>query len=429
MELLEPVEGVGDEEVAHLGPAVVEDVGAPLGVPAEPGVGVLVERQPVEARERPLVGGEVTRHPVEQHADAGAVQLVDEVAEVVGAAPPGARGVVAGDVVAPRRDVGVLHDRQELDVGEAEVAHVVDEVLGEAVVADVLAPRAEVHLVDAHRALVDVGGAASLHPVVVAPRVVGLGDDGRLLGRDLGHARHRVALEPDELVGPAHGELVVHPLVRARQEELPDAAVAERAHRVGAAVPVVEVADDVDGLGPRSPQREGHAPHVAERAGVVPHVGAEHGPQLLVAALVDEVPVDLAEGRGEAVGVVLLVLDAVAVLDEQAVVVRRAEVGRGHRPDAVAHVLQLDPLARVEARADARRIRAVCRDGEPPGSDVVAQQVVRLAVAAVEEGGDGSVVERRAGRGLGGHGVPSSVVSRSTAPSGMGSHVGRLRAS
>ncbi len=59
-------------------------------------------------------------------------------------------------------------------------------------------------------------------------------------------------------------------------------------------------------------------------SGVVPHVRPEDGPQLLVAALVDEVPVDLAEGRRETVRVVLLVLDAVAVLDEQAVVVRRA---------------------------------------------------------------------------------------------------------
>ena len=221
VELLEPVEGVGDEEVAHLGPAVVEDVGAPLRVPAEPGVGVLVEGQSVEACERPLVGGEVAGHPVEQDADAGPVQLVDEVAEVVGPPPPRARGVVAGHVVAPRRHVGVLHDRQELDVGEAQVTDVVDEVLREAVVAGVLTPGAEVHLVDAHRTLVDVGGASLLHPVVVAPRVVRLGDDGRLLRRDLRHAGHRVALEADQLVGPAHGELVVHPFLRSRAGRAP----------------------------------------------------------------------------------------------------------------------------------------------------------------------------------------------------------------
>ena len=77
MELLEPVERVGVEEVAHLVAAEVEDVGAPLLVPAALRVGVLVERGAVEAGQRPLVGGEVTGHPVEDHADAGLVQSVD----------------------------------------------------------------------------------------------------------------------------------------------------------------------------------------------------------------------------------------------------------------------------------------------------------------------------------------------------------------
>ena len=74
VELLEPVERVGDEEVAHLEPAEVEDVGAPVGLVAAPRVRVLVERQPVEAGQRPLVAREVAGHPVEDDADPGLVQ-------------------------------------------------------------------------------------------------------------------------------------------------------------------------------------------------------------------------------------------------------------------------------------------------------------------------------------------------------------------
>ena len=151
VELLHPVDRVGHEEVAHLHPAEVEDVGAPLGVPALARVGVLVERQAVEPGQRPRVGGEVAGHPVEDDADPGLVQPVHEVAEVVGPAEPRARGVVARHVVAPRRRVGVLHHRHELDVGEAEVGDVVDQVLGEVAVAVAAAPGPEVHLVDAHR--------------------------------------------------------------------------------------------------------------------------------------------------------------------------------------------------------------------------------------------------------------------------------------
>ena len=112
---------VGDEEVAHLEPAEVEHVGAPVGLVAAARVGVLVERQAVEAGEGEGVAGEVPRHPVEDDADAGPVQRVDEVLEVVRGAEPRRGGVVAGDLVAPRGAVGVLHHGEQLDVGEAEV--------------------------------------------------------------------------------------------------------------------------------------------------------------------------------------------------------------------------------------------------------------------------------------------------------------------
>ena len=82
--LAQPVEGVGDEEVADLVAAVVEDQRAPVGVGAAARVGVLVERRAVEAREREVVAREVRRHPVEDHAEPVLVQAVDKGLEVVG---------------------------------------------------------------------------------------------------------------------------------------------------------------------------------------------------------------------------------------------------------------------------------------------------------------------------------------------------------
>ena len=100
--LAHPEQGVGDEEVADLVAPVVEDQRAPVRVRAAARVGVLVERGAVEARERELVAREVRRHPVEDHAEAVAVQAVDELAEVVGRAEARRRRVVAGHLVAPR---------------------------------------------------------------------------------------------------------------------------------------------------------------------------------------------------------------------------------------------------------------------------------------------------------------------------------------
>jgi hypothetical protein len=151
VELLEPVDRVGDEEVAHLGAAEVEDVRPPVGLVAAARVRVLVQRTAVEPRQRELVPREVRWDPVEDDADPALVEAVDEVPELVGAAEPAGGGVVAGHLVTPGRAVRVLHDRQELDVGEAQIGDVVHQVLGEVQIGVALPPRAEVDLVDAHR--------------------------------------------------------------------------------------------------------------------------------------------------------------------------------------------------------------------------------------------------------------------------------------
>ncbi len=44
---------------------------------------MLVERGAVEARETVRVGGEMRRHPVEDDADAGAMQRIDEPREAL----------------------------------------------------------------------------------------------------------------------------------------------------------------------------------------------------------------------------------------------------------------------------------------------------------------------------------------------------------
>ena len=154
VELLEPEQRVRDQEVADLAPAEVEDVGAPVELLAAARVRVLVERRAVEAGQREGVLGEVRRDPVDEHADAGGVQGVDEVPELVGVAEAGGRGVVRGHLVTPRPAERVLGHRQELHVGEAVLADVVDELLGELAVGQPDSPRPEVDLVDRHRRLV-----------------------------------------------------------------------------------------------------------------------------------------------------------------------------------------------------------------------------------------------------------------------------------
>ena len=121
------------------------------------GIGVLVELGAVEHGEREPVGREMGRHPVEQHTDSIAVQHVDEVPEIVRAPEPGRGLEEAGDLIAPRTGERVLHDREELDVGEAHRPRILGERLGHLPVVQrptlivVPTPRTEVKLVDRHR--------------------------------------------------------------------------------------------------------------------------------------------------------------------------------------------------------------------------------------------------------------------------------------
>ena len=256
--LLQPVAGAGDQEVPDLVAPEVEHQRAPVGVLALAGVGVLVERGAVEAGQRPLVPGEVGRHPVDDHADAAAVEVVDQVAEPVGVAVAGRGGEVAGDLVAPRRHVGVLGGRQQLDVGEPEVGDVVGQLLGQLAVVEaapvgVAHPRAEVHLVDRH-ALVPRAGRGPLgHPAVVLPVVGGAEHDAGVRRRHLGGLGERVGPEAGLAVGPDDLVLVAVPGPGLGDEDLPHTGRPQRAHGVHAAVPPVPVADHPDRAGRRAP--------------------------------------------------------------------------------------------------------------------------------------------------------------------------------
>ena len=347
MVFAEPVERVREQEVPHLGPGEVEDERPPIGVRAAARVGVLVEMRSVEGRERPVVTREMGGDPVEDHADAALVQAVDEKAEVVGC--PEARGgrVVARDLIAPRAGERMLHHRQQLDMREAEVGDVVGELVGELAVAQravalerIPAPRAEMHLVDRHRAAQRVGGGAALEPVLVAPGVLRLVHDRGVGGRHFGVEREWIGLEPQTTLLRPDLELVLRALVHAGDEQLPDPRGAERAHRMQASVPGVEVAHHGDRARIRRPDGEGRAHHAVELA----HVRAEPLVEVLVAALHGEVEVELAERRQERIRIADSEDVAVRILDLELVVERQLGLRQQRLPEPARILeLRLDP--------------------------------------------------------------------------------------
>ena len=134
VQVLKPEQGVGHQEVAYFAASEVEHIGAPFRVFAAQRVRVLVQRGAVEAAEREGILREVGGHPVHDHADAGLMELVDQVTEVVGGTETGVDRIVAGDLIAPGAGERVLGQWHELHVGEAFLLDVVHELLGQVAV-------------------------------------------------------------------------------------------------------------------------------------------------------------------------------------------------------------------------------------------------------------------------------------------------------
>ncbi len=173
---VQPEARVGDEERRHLGTPEIVDVRAPVLMESLARIGVFVEMRAVEIREPVRITREMRRHPVEQHADARGMRRVDEGDEIFRRAEAARRREHGDGLIAPRPVERKLGDRQKLDMGEAHVAHIRHEAVGELAIGEITVvlfrharPRAEVTFVDRDRTTAGITLPARLDPVRVVP--------------------------------------------------------------------------------------------------------------------------------------------------------------------------------------------------------------------------------------------------------------------
>src|SRR5204863_8414153 len=160
---------------------------------------------------------------------------------------------VARALITPGVVERMLRDRQQLDVREAEIARVRAELARELRVRQELTARAappgtQVHLVNRDWRAQPVVRAAPLEPLAVVPAEPRVGcrhGSGRRAVLECGAVRVGLELQLAVVAGE---NLVLVQLAGAklRQEQLPDSGVAAHRHRMVAAVPMIERADDAD---------------------------------------------------------------------------------------------------------------------------------------------------------------------------------------
>ena len=185
----------------------------------------------------------------------------------------------------------VVHELgRQLDIGQRTLAFVG------------LLPASQVHLVDRDRRIDVVARRPLVHPGLVLPRPPEPGLAHHRTGRRRVFRTdpHRVGLERhDHPVTGADLVFVGCAFADAGQENLPYPGRTARAHRVHRAVPGVEIAHHRDPLRIRRPDGEMRAFHLVDGL----QMRAQRFPQPPVAALAQQVFVELAQHRAEPVGI------------------------------------------------------------------------------------------------------------------------------
>ena len=173
--LLQPVEGIGDQELPYLLPSVVKDTGIPLAVLPLHGVAVFIAAAAVQIDQAIAVLGEVGNIPVHEHTDAQLMAPVHQLPESVGiAVPEGGREIIGG-AVTPGPIKAVFHQWGQFQI---VVAHFVDIIrqgisqfrIGAEPSVLMAAPGPRMHLIDIDGP--PVTKALPLgHPAVITPGI------------------------------------------------------------------------------------------------------------------------------------------------------------------------------------------------------------------------------------------------------------------
>ena len=191
MEFLQPVHCAGNEEALDLRTTEIKDAGGPVGMLVHLRILQFVAAGAVELVKAVQILGEVGRHPVQQHTDAGFMQGIHKDLQFIGGAVTGGGGVIIGDLITPAGIEGVGRQGHNLHMGKSHFLDIFGKQgrnLGIGIAGAVFLPLPGTHmeLIDVHRALQRVFLGSGGKPLTVAPLVI------FLLPNHAGGVRHQL---------------------------------------------------------------------------------------------------------------------------------------------------------------------------------------------------------------------------------------------
>ena len=101
MKFLEPVQRIGNQEVAYFVATKVKNVGAPVLMLAQTRIFVLIQCRAIKTGQRKEIFGKMRRYPVQKHANTMLVTMIDKVAEIIRRTKAAGRGKITRGLVTP----------------------------------------------------------------------------------------------------------------------------------------------------------------------------------------------------------------------------------------------------------------------------------------------------------------------------------------
>ncbi len=258
---------------------------------------MLVQVSAVEHPQAVAVAREVGGHPIQDHANAVLVAMIDQIHEVLRRAVTAGDGKVPYCLIAPTSRERMLADGEQLKVRVAHLLAVFDKLIGQLAIRQPAsgvvaraAPAPQVDFVDRLRGRECIVASSICHPLRVVPMVtVEIGHARCRPRRQLGRKPIGVGLF-QHLVAVPHAVLIDRAFAQAGHEQFPHAAGNVLAHRVAARIPGIEVADHADARGIRGPHGEVDPLHAIDRT----QLGAELVVAVPMLPLAEQVEVEVA---------------------------------------------------------------------------------------------------------------------------------------
>ena len=186
--LVRPEQCIGNEEVGDLGPSVIVNQGAPMGMGTFSGILMLINAGPVKTRQSMGVSWKMGGNPIQNHSDSLTVHIIHKIHEIVRRAVTAGRGVISGHLITPGGVQRMLHHRKQLHMGIAHLFHILCQkrgyfavivkfrsgnIISLLVLLEGMAhPGAQMNLVNQHGLFLGMRCGPLLHPFLVLPLIV-----------------------------------------------------------------------------------------------------------------------------------------------------------------------------------------------------------------------------------------------------------------